>query len=230
MNIFPGGEITPSGYRVVSSTLLAVFHATGMVTTSVTAYFLPEWRHLALALTCYCIIPWILVLLYVLDKKNMSNYFWFPWGIGYSHGYEWTFIKALSMHDNRSPLNTVPIICQQQKDANLPPKKQDTLIKLEWITDWLLFFLRFFLYRLVPESPRWLAYKGRRKEAVDVLLKLSNDQLSGDVVDSFLADEKGPVKVLLLVENSTNLGSTKVGLRLWICCGTYCGPLSEWII
>lgn len=60
----------------------------------------------------------------------------------------------------------------------------------------LLFFALLFL---VPESPRWLAKKGRDKEALKVLYKINGAQMAGEVLQEIkkvLAIEKGTFKEL----------------------------------
>jgi hypothetical protein len=65
---------------------------------------------------------------------------------------------------------------------------------MQWIPSVLLFFLLPFL----PESPRWFAKVGRRKEAIEVLARI---QANGDVNDPLVIAEWEEISITNQAEN-----------------------------
>jgi MFS family permease len=70
--------------------------------------------------------------------------------------------------------------------------------RVAWAMQWIPSVLLFFLLPFLPESPRWFAKVGRKKEAIEVLARI---QANGDVNDPLVIAEWEEISITNQAEN-----------------------------
>ncbi|KAJ5831827.1 hypothetical protein N7474_000138 [Penicillium riverlandense] len=70
--------------------------------------------------------------------------------------------------------------------------------RVAWAMQWIPSVLMFFLLPFLPESPRWFAKVGRKKEAIEVLARI---QANGDVNDPLVIAEWEEISITNQAEN-----------------------------